>query len=93
MLAFGVLFYIDRKEKYVNESSPKSNFAKIKWVSITLISTPSIAEIKYNIKPYIHDWLLRLDNENRFISIQSISLCRKRKVGSQFSSLAERNDV
>ncbi len=83
MLAFGVLFYINRKEKDVNESTPKTNFVKIKWVSVTLISTPSIAEIKYNIvKPFIHDWLLRLDNENRFISIQPIPLCRKRKVGS-----------
>jgi hypothetical protein len=49
MSAFGVLFYINRKEKYVNESTPKTNFVKIKWVSVTLISTPSIAEIKYNI--------------------------------------------
>jgi hypothetical protein len=83
MLAFGVLFYINRKEKDDNESTPKTNFVKIKWVSVTLISTPSIDEIKYNIvKPFIHDWLLRLDNENRFISIQPIPLCRKRKVGS-----------
>jgi hypothetical protein len=83
MLAFSVLFYINRKEKCVNESTPETNFVKIKWVSVTLISTPSIAEIEYNIvMPHIHDWLLRLDNENRFISIQSISLHRKRKIGS-----------
>ena len=64
MLAFGVLFYINRKEKYVNESTHKTDFAKIKWISVKMISTPSIAEIENNIvKPYIHDWLLRLDNE------------------------------
>jgi hypothetical protein len=49
MLAFGVLFYFYRKEEDVNESTPKTNFVKIKWVSVPLISTPSIAEIKYNI--------------------------------------------
>jgi hypothetical protein len=49
---FGVLFYFDNKDKFVDEQGKKREFAKVKWVLVKLASTLSVAEIEYNtIKP------------------------------------------
>ena len=59
---FGVLFYFDNKDKFVDEQGKKREFARVKWVLLKLVSTLSIAEIEYNtVKPAIHFWLLTLD--------------------------------
>jgi hypothetical protein len=59
---FGVLFYFDNKDKFVDNHGNKREFSKVKWVLIKLASTLSIAEIEYNtVKPGIHFWLLTLD--------------------------------
>jgi len=59
---FGILFYFDNKEKFVDEQGNKRESAKVRWVILKLASTLSIAEIEYNtIKPAIHFWLLTLD--------------------------------
>ena len=54
---FGILFYFDNKDKFVDEQGSK----RVKWVLIKLASTLSVAEIEYNtVKPAIHFWLLTL---------------------------------
>ena len=59
---FGILFYFDNKDKFVDEQGKKREFAKVKWVLLKLASTLSVAEIEYNtVKPAIHFWLLTLD--------------------------------
>ena len=59
---FGILFYYDNKDKFVDEQCKSREFAKVKWVLLKLSSTLSIAEIEYNtLKPAIHFWLLTLD--------------------------------
>ena len=59
---FGILFYFDNKEKFVDEQGNRRESAKVRWVILKLASTLSIAEIEYNtIKPAIHFWLLTLD--------------------------------
>jgi hypothetical protein len=59
---FGILFYFDNKDKFVDEQGKRREFAKVKWVLLKLASTLSIAEIEYNtVKPAIHFWLLTLD--------------------------------
>ena len=59
---FGILFYFDNKEKFVDEQGNRRESVKVKWVILKLASTLSIAEIEYNtIKPAIHFWLLNLD--------------------------------
>ena len=61
---FGVLFYFDNKDKFVDKQENKRESGKVKWVLLKLVSTLSIAEIEYNtVKPAIHYWLLTLDYE------------------------------
>ena len=61
-IIFGILFYFDNKDKFIDEQGKKREFARVKWVLLKLASTLSIAEIEYNtIKPTIHFWLLTLD--------------------------------
>jgi len=45
---FGILFYFDNKEKFIDEHGNRRESAKIKWVILKLASTLSIAEIEYN---------------------------------------------
>lgn len=59
---FGVLFYFDNKDKFIDEKGKRSESGKVKWILIKLASTLSVAEIEYNtVKPAIHFWLLTLD--------------------------------
>ena len=59
---FGILFYFENKNKFVDEQGKNREFAKVKWLLLKLVSTLSIAEIEYNtVKPAIHFWLLTLD--------------------------------
>ena len=59
---FGVLFYFDNKDKFVDEQGKRRESGSVKWVLLKLASTLSIAEIEYNtVKPAIHFWLLTLD--------------------------------
>jgi hypothetical protein len=59
---FGVLFYYDNKDKFIDEHGKRKESGKVKWVLIKLASTPSVAEIEYNtVKPAIHYWLLIQD--------------------------------
>ncbi|MGI9012245.1 MAG: hypothetical protein ACR2F1_13810 [Nitrososphaeraceae archaeon] len=59
---FGILFYWENKNKFVDEQGKRKESAKVKWVILKLVSTLSIAEIEYNtVKPAIHFWLLSLD--------------------------------
>jgi len=59
---FGVLFYFDNKDKFVDEQGKRKESGSVKWVLLKLASTLSIAEIEYNtVKPAIHFWLLTLD--------------------------------
>ena len=59
---FGILFYFDNKDKFVDEQGKKRELAKVKWVILKLASTLSVAEIEYNsVKPALHFWLLTLD--------------------------------
>ena len=61
-IIFGVLFYFDNKDKFVDEQGKRRESTKLKWVILKLASTLSIAEIEYNtVKPIIHFWLLNLD--------------------------------
>jgi hypothetical protein len=61
---FGVLFYFDNKDKFVEKQENRRESGKVKWVLLKLVSTLSIAEIEYNtVKPAIHFWLLTLDYE------------------------------
>ena len=54
---FGILFYFDNKEKFIDDQGS----SRVKWVLIKLASTLSVAEIEYNtVKPAIHFWLLTL---------------------------------
>ena len=54
---FGILFYFDNKDKFVDEQESK----RVRWVLLKLASTLSVAEIEYNtVKPAIHFWLLTL---------------------------------
>jgi uncharacterized membrane protein YeaQ/YmgE (transglycosylase-associated protein family) len=58
---FGVLFYFDNKDMFIDEQGRRKS-GKVKWVLIKLASTLSVAEIEYNtVKPAIHFWLLNLD--------------------------------
>ena len=58
---FGVLFYYDNKDKFIDEQGNRES-GKVKWVLLKLASTLSVAEIEYNtVKPTIHFWLLTLD--------------------------------
>jgi hypothetical protein len=59
---FGVLFYFDNKDKFIDERGKRRESGKVKWVLIKLASTLSVAEIEYNtVKPAIHFWLLIQD--------------------------------
>lgn len=59
---FGVLFYFDNKDKFIDEQGKRRESGKIKWVLLKLASTLSVAEIEYNtVKPAIHFWLLIQD--------------------------------
>ncbi|MGZ5489660.1 MAG: hypothetical protein ACXW2E_04980 [Nitrososphaeraceae archaeon] len=59
---FGILFYWENRNKFVDEQGKRKESAKVKWVILKLVSTLSIAEIEYNtVKPAIHFWLLSLD--------------------------------
>jgi hypothetical protein len=59
---FGVLFYFDNKDKFIDEHGNRKESGKVKWVLIKLASTLSVAEIEYNtVKPAIHFWLLIQD--------------------------------
>jgi len=59
---FGILFYYDNKNRFVDEQGKRRESARIKWVILKLVSTLSIAEIEYNtVKPALHFWLLTLD--------------------------------
>jgi hypothetical protein len=59
---FGVLFYFDNKDMFIDEQGRRRKSGKVKWVLIKLASTLSVAEIEYNtVKPAIHFWLLTLD--------------------------------
>jgi hypothetical protein len=59
---FGVLFYFDNKDKFIDEQGKRRESGKVKWVLIKLASTLSVAEIEYNtVKPAIHFWLLIQD--------------------------------
>jgi hypothetical protein len=61
-IIFGVLFYFDNKDKFVDELGKRRESTKVKWIILKLASTLSIAEIEYNtVKPTIHFWLLNLD--------------------------------
>ena len=54
---FGILFYVDNKEKFIDDQGS----SRVKWVLLKLASTLSVAEIEYNtVKPAIHFWLLTL---------------------------------
>jgi hypothetical protein len=58
---FGILFYLDNKQRFRNEQTQVTDSGKVKWVMIKLASTLSVAEIEYNaLKPFIHYWLLTL---------------------------------
>jgi hypothetical protein len=59
---FGVLFYFDNKDKFIDVQGKRRESGKLKWVLVKLASTLSVAEIEYNtVKPSIHFWLLTLD--------------------------------
>ena len=59
---FGILFYFDNKDKFLDEQGKRKKSAKVKWTILKLASTLSIAEIEYNtVKPAIHFWLLTMD--------------------------------
>ena len=59
---FGVLFYFDNKNKFIDEQGRRRESGKVKWVLLKLASTLSVAEIEYNtVKPAIHFWLLTQD--------------------------------
>jgi hypothetical protein len=59
---FGVLFYFDNKDKFIDEHGKRKESGKVKWVLIKLASTLSVAEIEYNtVKPAIHFRLLIQD--------------------------------
>jgi hypothetical protein len=61
---FGILFYFDNKDKFVDKQENGREAGKVKWVLLKLASTLSVAEIEYNtVKPSIHFWLLTLDSE------------------------------
>ncbi len=61
---FGILFYFDNKDKFVDKLENRITISKVKWVLLKLISTLSVAEIEYNtVKPSIHFWLLTLEYE------------------------------
>ena len=67
---FGVLFYFDNKDKFIDEKGKRRESGKVKWVLIKLASTLSVAEIEYNtVKPAIHFWLLTLDYQPFVASI------------------------
>jgi hypothetical protein len=58
---FGILFYFDNKDEFVDEQGKGRESTRVKWVLIKLASTLSVAEIEYNtVKPFIHFWLLTL---------------------------------
>lgn len=43
---FGILFYLENKNKFVDEQGKRKESAKVKWVILKLVSTLSIAEIE-----------------------------------------------
>ena len=58
---FGILFYFENKDEFVDEQGRGRESTRVKWVLIKLASTLSVAEIEYNtVKPVIHFWLLTL---------------------------------
>lgn len=59
---FGILFYFNNKDKFLDEQGKRKKSVKVKWTILKLVSTLSIAEIMYNtVKPAIHFWLLTID--------------------------------
>lgn len=53
-LVFGVLFYRQHRNEFVDQSN-KADLYRIKWILVRLASTLSVAEIEYNlVKPYAH---------------------------------------
>ena len=66
---FGILFYFDDKDEFVDEQGKGREYTRVKWVLIKLASTLSVAEIEYNtVKPAIHFWLLTLHYQPFFAS-------------------------
>ena len=56
------MFYLDNKDKFIDERGKRIESGKAKWILIKLASTLSVAEIEYNtVKPAIHFWLLTMD--------------------------------
>ena len=56
---FGILFYFENNDKFVDEHGMRRESVRVKWVLLKLASTLSIAEVEYNtVKPAIHFWLL-----------------------------------
>ena len=45
LVIFGLLFYLENKNKFVDEQGKRKESAKVKWVILKLVSTLSIAEI------------------------------------------------
>ena len=43
---FGVLFYFDNKDKFIDERGKRRESGKVKWVLMKLASTLSVAEIE-----------------------------------------------
>jgi hypothetical protein len=67
---FGILFYFNNKDKFLDEQGKGKKSAKVKWTILKLVSTLSIAEIEYNtVKPAIHFWLLTIDYQPFIASI------------------------
>ena len=42
---FGVLFYFDNKDKFIDEKGKRRESGKVKWILIKLASTLSVAEM------------------------------------------------
>jgi hypothetical protein len=67
---FGILFYFDNKDKFVDEQGKGRESTRVKWALLKLASTLSVAEIEYNtVKPAIHFWLLTLHYQPLVASI------------------------
>jgi hypothetical protein len=59
---FGILFYFDNKDMFIDKREKRRESGKVKQVLLKLASTLSITEIEYNIvKPAIHFWLMTLN--------------------------------
>jgi hypothetical protein len=69
-LVFGILFYRQHKGEFVDQSTSKADFGKIKWILVRLGSTLSVAEIEYNlVKPYAHFFFLEQGYEPYVASV------------------------